>query len=65
VRRDKLLGNFWGNHDKGKRVDQVVVRVHRDALCKSVELRKLSRLVKYRCTKRGVRSLTVVVFSAP
>jgi hypothetical protein len=34
------------------------VRVHRDALCKSVELRKLSRLTKYRCTKRGVPSLT-------
>jgi serine/threonine protein kinase len=29
------------------------VRVHRDALCKSVELRKLSRLAKYRCTNRG------------
>jgi hypothetical protein len=38
-----------------------VVRVHRDALCKSVELRKLSRLAKYRCTKRGVPSLTRVV----
>ena len=37
----------------------VPVRVHRDALCKSVELRKLSRLAKYRCTKRGVPSLTV------
>jgi hypothetical protein len=38
-----------------------IVRVHRDALCKSVELRKLSRLAKYRCTKRGVPSLTSIL----
>jgi hypothetical protein len=33
-------------------------------LCKSVELRKLSRLAKYRCTKLGVPSLTLAAIVA-